>query len=75
MTGGGGVLDFKMSPEEIAVEWSDFEKQQHINWLEMLMVWWSIAGKTAGRPSSNVKIICSVNLQNMLLVYTECWLK
>jgi len=32
-------------------------------------------GKTAGRPSSNVKIICSVNLQNMLLVYTECWLK
>jgi hypothetical protein len=31
--------------------------------------------KTAGRPSSNVKIICSVNLQNMLLVYTECWLK
>jgi hypothetical protein len=31
MTGGGGVLDFKMSPEEIAVEWFDFEKQQHIN--------------------------------------------
>jgi hypothetical protein len=30
---------------------------------------------SAGRPSSNVKIICSVNLQNMLLVYTECWLK
>ena len=28
-----------------------------------------------GRPSSNVKIICPVNLQNMLLVYTECWLK
>ena len=43
MTGGGGVLDFKMAPEEIAIEWSDFEKQQHINWLEMLMVWWSIA--------------------------------
>lgn len=37
------MLDFKHLPEEIAEAWGDFEKDQHINWLEMLMVWWSIA--------------------------------
>ena len=39
MKGGGGVVKFNLAPEEVAVVWSEYEKEQHINWLEMLMVW------------------------------------
>ena len=41
-TGGGIVFEFPFNREEFAVVWNSYECMQHINWLEMLMVWWGL---------------------------------
>ena len=65
MKGGGGVVSFNMAAEEVACQWTEFEKMQHINWLEMLMVWimlYSFRGDLSGK-----KLFCEVD--NMV----TCW--
>ena len=42
-TGGGAKLDLIAHPEEVAVEWNEWERSYHINWLELYMLWWSLA--------------------------------
>jgi hypothetical protein len=41
--GGGARLELLHHPEEVAVDWTPWEKTYHINWLELYMLWWSMA--------------------------------
>jgi hypothetical protein len=38
----GSYIAFPHGEEELVVQWNDFESKQHINFLELGMVWWLV---------------------------------
>ena len=40
--GGGSVIEYAGAHEELAMEWSHYERTKHSNWWEMLMVWFTL---------------------------------